>query len=98
MGDGRAPLTHCPVLRPPPPFLFLPAALKPRSYGEANVASRVDGAELLERALAEGREAADDDDYEDLLPTEDQVRARVGVCVCVGGGGARVYGGRTAVS
>lgn len=42
-------------------------ALKPRAYGEADVATRVDGAELLEQALAEGRDADDDSDLEDLI-------------------------------
>ncbi|KXZ52362.1 hypothetical protein GPECTOR_10g996 [Gonium pectorale] len=39
-------------------------ALKPRAYGEADVATRVDGAELLQRALAEGRTGSDDDEID----------------------------------
>ncbi|KAG2445218.1 hypothetical protein HYH02_008686 [Chlamydomonas schloesseri] len=39
-------------------------ALKPRDYGDARVASRVDGAELLEAALAEGRTGSDDDEVD----------------------------------
>ncbi|GFR43447.1 hypothetical protein Agub_g4529 [Astrephomene gubernaculifera] len=47
-------------------------ALKPREYGDQGVATRVDGAELLERAIAEGRvggseEGDEEDDYADLL-------------------------------
>ncbi|KAG1675672.1 hypothetical protein FOA52_002381 [Chlamydomonas sp. UWO 241] len=37
--------------------------LKPKAYGESDVKDRVDGAELLEAALAAGQ-ASDDDDYE----------------------------------
>ncbi|EFJ52836.1 hypothetical protein VOLCADRAFT_55520, partial [Volvox carteri f. nagariensis] len=38
--------------------------VKPREFGDLGVASRVDGAELLEKALAEGRTGSDDDDDE----------------------------------
>ncbi|PNW82173.1 hypothetical protein CHLRE_06g277050v5 [Chlamydomonas reinhardtii] len=39
-------------------------ALKPRDYGDARVATRVDGAELLEAALAEGRTGSDGDEVD----------------------------------
>eukprot|EP00955_Chlamydomonas_euryale_P073272 361687-Chlamydomonas_euryale.AAC.3 len=45
-----------------------PADAKPRSYGEVDLKERVDGAELLEAALAAGQDS-DDDDFQ--LHSED---------------------------
>ena len=43
-------------------------AAKPRAYGEAGVADRVDGAELLEAAIAAGKEGlSDDEEVGDLI-------------------------------
>lgn len=68
----RTPITNTPSLPPTSPSLPLPlppplpppAALKPRDYGDARVATRVDGAELLEAALAEGRTGSDGDEVD----------------------------------
>ncbi|GIL88431.1 hypothetical protein Vretifemale_16394, partial [Volvox reticuliferus] len=48
------------------------AALKPREYGDLGVATRVDGAELLEKALAEGRTGSDDDEVDVGWSSDDE--------------------------
>ncbi|GIM11976.1 hypothetical protein Vretimale_15407, partial [Volvox reticuliferus] len=47
-------------------------ALKPREYGDLGVATRVDGAELLEKALAEGRTGSDDDEVDVGWSSDDE--------------------------
>ncbi|GLC55364.1 hypothetical protein PLESTB_000976900 [Pleodorina starrii] len=47
-------------------------ALKPREYGDSGVATRVDGAELLQQALAEGRTGSDDDEVDLGLSSSDE--------------------------
>jgi protein SDA1 len=69
-----APFTHPPPACLPDPRELNPEMLakkdrgrgadltaRPRAYGAAQVAERVDGAELLEQALAEGRGSSDDE-------------------------------------
>jgi hypothetical protein len=64
-------------------------AAKPKEYGEQEVQERVDGAELLQAALAAG-EDPDDSDLEGLLGD----MGEDGRCAWRRGGGAPGVGGR----